>query len=91
MPTCESTIQSHGTPRTYTLKGGREVEVRNGCVVDAATRTTLAGSREAAAYLLDRARLTDSERDWLETWGSRVFCSAQATPMSRNEIARMKT
>lgn len=90
MPAAPSTIQSHGTARTYILKGGRPVEIRNGCVIDSATRTTLAGANVAADYLLERARLTDDERDWLDYWGRAAFKAAGATPMSRNEIARMK-
>jgi len=90
MPATPSTIQSHGTARQYTLKGGRAVYMSNGCVVDRATNVTLAGSNVAADYLLERAKLTDDEREWLDCWGRAAFKSAGATPMSRNEIARMK-
>ncbi len=90
MPVNESTIQSFGTPRSYTLKGGRPVEIRNGCVIDTATNTTLAGSNVAADFLLERANLTEDEREWISYWGRSAFKSAGATPMGRHEIARMK-
>ena len=89
MPVAPSPIQSHSTARRYTLKGGREVYVSNGCIVDLATKTTLAWSNDAAMYLLKNARLSDSDRDWLETWGDLAFRRARGTTVSRNEIARM--
>lgn len=90
MPAAESFTQSIGTPRTYRLKDGRTVELRNGCVVDTVTRYTLAGSGTSKAYLLAHAKLTDDERRWLEEWGDDVFHSASGTPLSRAQVARMK-
>lgn len=73
MPCHESPIQSFGAPTTFPLKDGRTIEIRNGCVVDAETRYTLAGSREATAYLLEFADLTPEQREWIEYWGADVF------------------
>lgn len=90
MPAAPNYCQSRGVARTYTLKDGRTVELRNGCVVDQQTRHTLAGSNESVTYLLSKAKLTAEEREWLTEFGLATFQAASGTPMSRNEVARMK-
>lgn len=80
MPTTPSTIQSFGTPQTYNLADGRLVEVRNGCVVDAKTRDTIAGSREASDYLLKHAVLTQEQREWIAYWGVRIYGTMSIQP-----------
>jgi hypothetical protein len=80
MPAQPSSIQSFGTPQVYTLKDGRAVEVRNGCVVDTRTRATLAGSREASDYLLAHAVLTPEQREWISYWGARVYGTMGVQP-----------
>jgi hypothetical protein len=90
MPAIESYLHCAGYAQAYyTLLDGRRVEVRNGCVVDAVSRHTLAGSDEAAEYLLKRARLTAEERHWIETEGRVLFPASASTDMTRGTRTRM--
>jgi hypothetical protein len=72
MPANESLIQSHGSPQIIPLLDGRKCELRNGCLVDAATREVLTGSLETTAFVLDHGKLTDTQRRWWQDWGMTV-------------------
>lgn len=82
---------SYGTPLTYVLHDGRTAEVRNGCLVDAATRETIKGSDEAADYVLRHAKLSPEDRRWIADWGRWVFPFAGRQAMSRAEAMHSKT
>lgn len=71
-PATPAYCHSQGSPQTYTLRDGRTVELRNGCVVDEESRHTLAGSRQATEYLLTFGKLTQEQREHLEEWGVAV-------------------
>jgi hypothetical protein len=100
MPARESYVQSIRTPQTYTLRDGRTVEVRNGCLVESKTREVLTGSEQTTAYLLANAKLHPDDRAWLETWGETV-CDRMSSqdsmrmasgglPRSNRIVERMK-
>lgn len=86
MPATVSYCQSIGTPWTYRLRGsGQEVEIRNGCVVHAATRRTLTTSDETASWLLKNARLTDEQRFEIETKLKFVWPNAGSPLASKSD------
>lgn len=62
MPCKECHCHSYGIADEYRLQDGRWVEVRNGCVVCQETRATLAGSDQAADFLLMHADLSEAKR-----------------------------
>jgi hypothetical protein len=78
-------------PTTYTLIDGRVCEVRNGCLVDQATRTTVAGSNESAAKLLADGLLTADQRQWIEEWGSSLFPASSFAAWSISEVLKNRT
>lgn len=91
MPTTECLCQSQGACQTYRLRDGRTVESRNGCLVDAATRHTVAGSDDAAYFLLTNARLSEDERYEIETKWRWVWPTLGRTKMSVGETLKNKT
>lgn len=84
MPATPSYCQSQGSPQTVTLRTGKSLALRNGCLVDEKTRETITGSRETAAYVLEHCCLTDDERLWWSTWGSAV-CDRMSSQESRGQ------
>ena len=61
----ESFLHSVGAPKTYALKTGGHVELRNGAVYR--DNRELAPSSEAEAWLRSNCKLTDDEAYWLAT------------------------
>ena len=61
MPATESYCQSTNIPEAYRLHDGRTVELRWGCLVDAVTRYTVAGSDDAYDFLMVNAVLTSDD------------------------------
>lgn len=63
MPTRECLTYSKGTAEEYRLVDGRYVEIRNGCVICQETRYTIAGSDQAADFLLAHGDLSKAARE----------------------------
>lgn len=90
MPARESFLHSQGVPLTYTLLTGVDVVIRQGCVMDALNGRMLAGSKDAAQYLLDFAILTTEQRGWMYDVGRCIFPTCGNQPMSREYVAQNK-